>query len=43
MRHWTTDPQSARMLSDDGLHMNDLGYRCLAETLAAALEAKIER
>jgi acyl-CoA thioesterase-1 len=43
MRHWATDPKGGRMLSDDGLHMNDLGYLCLAETLAAALEAKIER
>lgn len=43
MRHWATDPNGTRMLSDDGLHMNDLGSRCLAEALAAALEAKVGR
>ena len=26
------------LLSRDGLHMNDLGYRCLAHALAEALE-----
>jgi acyl-CoA thioesterase I len=43
MRHWATDPKGARMLSEAGLHMNDIGQQCLAETLAAALEAKVER
>jgi acyl-CoA thioesterase-1 len=28
----------ASLLSHDGLHMNDLGYRCLAHTLAEAIE-----
>ena len=26
------------LLSQDGLHMNDLGYRCLAHALAEAIE-----
>ena len=26
------------LLSGDGLHMNDLGYRCLAHALAEAIE-----
>jgi acyl-CoA thioesterase I len=26
------------LLSHDGLHMNDLGYRCLAHALAEAIE-----
>jgi lysophospholipase L1-like esterase len=26
------------LLSRDGLHMNDLGYRCLAHALAEAIE-----
>jgi acyl-CoA thioesterase I len=43
MRHWATDPNGTRILSDDGMHVNDLGDRCLAETLAAALEAKAGR
>lgn len=28
----------AALLSRDGLHMNDLGYRCLAHSLAAAID-----
>ena len=36
-------PRKARrrwslLLSRDGLHMNDLGYRCLAHALAEAIE-----
>ncbi len=27
------------LLSVDGLHMNDLGYRCLAHALAEAIES----
>jgi lysophospholipase L1-like esterase len=26
------------LMSGDGLHMNDLGYRCLAHALAEAIE-----
>ena len=29
------------LLSRDGLHMNDLGYRCLAHALAAAIEQAV--
>ena len=28
----------AKFLSDDGVHMNDLGYRCLADALAVSFE-----
>ena len=28
------------MLSGDGLHMNDLGYQCIAHALAEAIEGE---
>ena len=30
------------LLSRDGLHMSDLGYRCLAHALATAIEGAAE-
>jgi len=39
MQHWVTAGQLdfARMLSPDGLHLNDLSYRCIGRTLAASI------
>ena len=31
------------LISDDGLHLNDTGYRCMAEHVAQALIASLER
>jgi lysophospholipase L1-like esterase len=39
MRYWQGLPGSPNFVSDDGLHMNDAGYGCLAVTLADALVA----
>lgn len=41
MRHWATSGQltTKRMLSPDGLHLNDLSYGCLASNLADAIVA----
>jgi lysophospholipase L1-like esterase len=38
MKRWGTKKALA-LLSDDGLHMNDLGYRCLAHAIAEKIEA----
>ncbi len=35
-RRGTKDAQA--LLSGDGLHMNDFGYRCLAHAIAEAIE-----
>jgi acyl-CoA thioesterase-1 len=39
MRHWILTGQLdfARMVSIDGLHLNDLSYRCIGRTLATAI------
>jgi lysophospholipase L1-like esterase len=37
MKRWNAKKAIA-LLSDDGLHMNDLGYRCLAHALAEEIE-----
>jgi acyl-CoA thioesterase I len=41
MRHWLTSGQLTlkRMLSPDGLHLNDLSYGCLASRVADAIVA----
>ena len=33
----------AKFLSDDGVHMNDMGYRCLADALAVSVEAGLNQ
>ena len=40
MKRWAANKVKAlgSLLSRDGLHMNDLGYRCLAHSLAEAIE-----
>jgi lysophospholipase L1-like esterase len=40
MKGWRVDHAKSlgALLSQDGLHMNDLGYRCLAHALAEAIE-----
>jgi lysophospholipase L1-like esterase len=40
MKRWAAKSADAvgALLSRDGLHMNDLGYRCLAHSLAAAID-----
>ncbi len=37
MKRWNAKKAIA-LLSDDGLHMNDLGYRCLARAIAEEIE-----
>jgi acyl-CoA thioesterase-1 len=37
MRYWQAQPDAQPMIGPDGLHMNDRGYGCLAETLAESL------
>jgi acyl-CoA thioesterase I len=37
MRHWQAQPGAQPMIGQDGLHMNDRGYACLAEALAESL------
>lgn len=37
MRHWQARPGAQPMIGQDGLHMNDRGYGCLAEALAGSL------
>jgi acyl-CoA thioesterase I len=41
MRYWQSShaPDAPPMIGADGLHMTDAGYSCLAEDLAASLEA----
>ena len=43
MRYWDALPQHVPMLSADGLHMNDLGYLCMAETLAGGMAERLAR
>lgn len=45
MRHWRAGGRTAAdaMLSSDGLHLSDLGYRCLGRTLAQAILQAIGR
>ncbi|MBO1074720.1 SGNH/GDSL hydrolase family protein [Roseomonas marmotae] len=43
MRYWDAAPQKASMLSADGFHMNDLGYLCMAETLAGGMAQRLMR
>jgi acyl-CoA thioesterase-1 len=42
MQHWVNSGQitTKRMLSPDGLHLNDLSYSCLARSLAETLVAQ---
>jgi lysophospholipase L1-like esterase len=44
MKSWSIKSAKALslFLSGDGLHMSDLGYRCLAHALAEALEGATE-
>jgi lysophospholipase L1-like esterase len=44
MKNWSAKGAKALslLLSGDGLHMSDLGYRCLAHALAEALEGATE-
>ena len=41
MKRWSGKSAKALglLLSGDGLHMSDLGYRCLAHALAEAIES----
>jgi len=39
MRYWHDQPDASTLVGDDGLHMNDAGYGCLATGLADALVA----
>jgi len=41
MRHWATtwDPDFERMLSEDGIHLTDLSYGCVAKLLARGIVA----
>lgn len=41
MRYWDALPQKVPMLSADGFHMNDLGYLCMAETLAGGMAQRL--
>jgi acyl-CoA thioesterase-1 len=43
MRYWDALPQKVPMLSADGFHMNDLGYLCMAETLAGGMAQRVQR
>lgn len=43
MRYWDALPQKVPMLSADGFHMNDLGYLCMAETLAGGMAQRLSR
>jgi lysophospholipase L1-like esterase len=43
MRFWQALPQPVLMLSEDGFHMNDLGYQCMAEVLAAGIARRVTR
>lgn len=44
MRHWISSGQYkiADIVSSDGLHMNDMSYRCIAHLLADSLVAAVE-
>lgn len=41
MRFWQALPAPVLMLSPDGLHMNDLGYQCMAEVLAGGIARRV--
>lgn len=41
MRYWQALPQPVLMLSQDGFHMNDLGYQCMAEVLAGGMARRV--
>jgi lysophospholipase L1-like esterase len=43
MRYWDALPGKVLMLSPDGFHMNDLGYLCMAETLAGGMAQRLAR
>lgn len=43
MRFWEALPQPVLMLSEDGFHMNDLGYQCMAEVLAGGIARRVTR
>ncbi|ONG47751.1 hypothetical protein BKE38_22670 [Pseudoroseomonas deserti] len=43
MRYWQALPQPVLMLSEDGFHMNDLGYQCMAEVLAGGIARRVTR
>jgi lysophospholipase L1-like esterase len=43
MRFWDSLPRPAIMLSEDGFHMNDLGYQCMAEVLAGGMVRQVSR
>lgn len=43
MRFWQALPQPVLMLSEDGFHMNDLGYQCMAEALAGGIARQVTR
>lgn len=43
MRYWDALPDKVPMLSPDGFHMNDLGYLCMAETLAGGMAQRLAR
>ncbi|KAA2212782.1 SGNH/GDSL hydrolase family protein [Teichococcus oryzae] len=43
MRFWDGLPRPAIMLSEDGFHMNDLGYQCMAEVLAGGMVRQVSR
>jgi len=43
MRFWEALPQPVPMLSEDGFHMNDLGYQCMAEVLAGGIARQVTR
>jgi len=41
MQRWGVKTRTS-LLSDDGLHMNDLGYRCVAHAVAEAIEDAVQ-
>ncbi|HWX50559.1 MAG TPA: SGNH/GDSL hydrolase family protein [Roseomonas sp.] len=41
MRFWAAPPRPVPALSQDGLHMNDLGYHCMAEVLAGGMAGQV--
>jgi lysophospholipase L1-like esterase len=43
MRYWDALPRKVLMLAADGFHMNDLGYLCMAETLAGGMVQRLAR
>ena len=43
MQEWRAAAGEETMIGRDGLHHTDLGYACLAESLAAAIASSVER